>query len=63
MKLYFATAQNAPAVVVSGGNREQATRIAGDYFRDLKGAGAQVASIIRIDTPDNARVIATANQP
>ncbi len=62
MNLYFVEAVNAPAIVVSGSSREQALRIANDYYGDMR-PGVAAASAVRVDVPDNARVVAAAAQP
>lgn len=62
MKLYFASAVNTPSIVVSAGNRVQALRIASDYFGEVCG-GKVPSACVRLDMPDNARVIAAGTAP
>ena len=59
MNLYVASSAGK-SVVVAGGNRKQALRVANDYFGDLRLPAA--SSVVKMDMPDTARVIYTVPQ-
>ena len=61
MDLYFLGSKNG-SVVASGGNREQALRVGVQYFSDLfpDSEPPIITTCVRIDIPDNARVVAAA---